>query len=1074
MKKKLLFGMTVLFMITAVMFIGCPEGSSSSDSSDSSDETETPVTPPTDPDDPVINQQGDPTVDGGVTLTVNVPNTADVLSYQWWVTTENNNTSGEAISGANGPSYIPTGVTLGDHYYYVVIRFRDGSERRSPPYMVRVILSDKVNATEPFITAQPRDVKYATDDIAVPLTVTATAEDSYGPNADVYRPSLSYQWYKSNAASAPYNASGTAITDTPDAKTARYTPSTAVVGTSYYYVVITNKIPDNGDQGIKSASIKSEAAKVEVVLGAKAPNITLHPVSKEDYNVEATPVPLTVAANSPDSGDLSFQWYRYKIVDNMPGTAEPLEASSTTVQTSTYTPSTDEKSIWYYYCEVTNTKEIEGEPKTNTRKSNTACIAVGVTLVRLSGLTVQSRDYEKGNKSATVISTSAVLTTVTAPPNTPSGVTLVKGTANEFASDNAGTHAVTLGGWYLTGEKKDDYLLKLQEGLTGTINKAAGSDVAEPEKNTAASYKITVKAVGLVNPDTGQDVVYAIATTDNATSLTWQPTPVFTGLSLGADGQGAKYYVYARAKEGDNYLAGKAEVSDEIRTVPGSRVTEVEVNGSPTDSRITVKAVTLLTETGQGVEYAISKNSGGGSLTYQNTPTFSDLEGGTPYYVYARSKAVPDEWAAGEASRSNIIRTASPIISFKTYGAGVYPDITVPKGTKLAQGSINNGRPVELNNYRFDWWYKDSSYTVPYDFNEDVNSSFTLHAKWVDNIDITAYGLKNMVWIPGGWFKMGSPAGPTPPAEANRQTNETQHDVGISGFWMCNHEVTQKEWYDVMVTYPSKFNAVTPADQAEMPVEQVSWYAALVYCNKLSDKEGLTAAYIINGTNGLAGEWGAVPAGRDAAWDAVQIDPYADGYRLPTEAQWEYACRAGEQAAYSTGATITTNTGWYTGNSGGKTQKIKQKPNNTTGNAFGLFDMHGNVAEWCFDWYADNYGVAGISTATRLVNPEGPSSGQPITAPGGKVTNNGTDTHRVIRGGSWGASFSGQLYNQNDGRPIGSNWYIKDTAPLLRSAARSNWYMLHYDVGNSDYGHLPVLPHGAYSFVGFRVVRPAN
>jgi len=1084
MKKKLLFGMTVLFMITAVMFIGCPESSSSSDSSD--DTPDTPIVNPVGPDDPVINQQGDPTVDGGVTLTVNVPNTADVLSYQWWVTTENNNTSGTAISGANGPSYIPTGVTLGDHYYYVVITFKDLTTRRSPPYMVRVILSDKVNATEPFIPegGQPKNAKYATDDIAAPLTVTATAEDSYGPNADVYKPNLSYQWYKSNATSAPYNSSGIAITDTDDAKTKSYTPSTANVSTgTYYYVVITNKISDNGDGGIKSASTKSDAAKIEVELGARAPNITLHPQSKEDYLEGATATPLTVAATSPDSGDLSFQWYRYKIVDNMPTGLEVLDGAEDTALTSSYKPSTDESpSVWYYYCKVTNTKVIIADQpaKTRSRESNTACIAVGVTALRLSGLTVESRPYEKGNKSATIISTSAVLTTLTPSPVTnPAGVTLVKGTANEFESDNAGTHAVTLGGWYLTGANKDKYLFKLQEGLTGTITKAVGSDVAEPEKDTAMSYKITVKAVGLKNPNTAQDVEYAIATTDNATPSAWQATRIFAGLSLGADGRGTKYYVYARAKEGDNYLAGKAEVSDEIMTRPGSEVTAVTVSTAvpPTDKKITVNKVDLVDETtGQGVEYAISKNTTASpSFVYQSSTSFDNLDGGSTYYVFARSKAVPDEWKEGEAKRSAGIRTRDPIVSFETYGAGRLPNVPVSKGTPLTKNDINNGIDLTLDGYKFDWWYKDSSYTVPYNFEDDVNSSFTLHAKWVDNDDITANGRKNMVWIPGGWFKMGSPAGPTPPAEPNRQTYETQHDVGISGFWMGKYEVTQKEWYDVMADYPSKFATSNPAELAQLPVEQVSWYSALVYCNKLSEKEGKSSLYMIKGTTDTS-LWGAVPPNRDPAWDAVIVLDDVDGekgYRLPTEAEWEYACRAGTTTAYSNGPTINNDTGWYTANSYAKTQKIGQK---SAGNAFGLFDMHGNVAEWCQDWYADNYGVTNISTTTKLINPTGPSSGQFF----GNGTENmlASSTFRVFRGGGWDVSYTGYLIRAT-GVSHTATWTVVDSAPFLRSAARNSvTYYVCYIGGTithpGDSAWCPIYPYGKYSFLGFRVVRPAN
>ena len=201
-----------------------------------------------------------------------------------------------------------------------------------------------------------------------------------------------------------------------------------------------------------------------------------------------------------------------------------------------------------------------------------------------------------------------------------------------------------------------------------------------------------------------------------------------------------------------------------------------------------------------------------------------------------------------------------------------------------------------------------------------------------------------MVLIPGGTFLMGSPAG-----EQGRSANEgPQHTVTVNSFFMGKYPVTQEDYEDIMGKNPSSFKG------SNHPVEQVTWFDAVEYCNKRSVRENLTPAYTINGNN--------------VVWNAE-----ANGYRLPTEAEWEYACRAGTQTPYFCGTSIS-DAGWYAGNSGGKTHPVGEKQSNS----FGLYDMHGNVLEWCWD-------LMGKYTAETQNNPRGASSG----------------SERVYRGGSW-------------------------------------------------------------------------
>ncbi|GHT78352.1 hypothetical protein FACS1894130_04760 [Spirochaetia bacterium] len=202
---------------------------------------------------------------------------------------------------------------------------------------------------------------------------------------------------------------------------------------------------------------------------------------------------------------------------------------------------------------------------------------------------------------------------------------------------------------------------------------------------------------------------------------------------------------------------------------------------------------------------------------------------------------------------------------------------------------------------------------------------------------------EDFVFIQGGTFTMGSPA-----SEPNHAVDETQHQVTVSGFFMGKYEVTQEEYAEVMGTNPSKFKG------PNLPVETVRWFDAVEYCNKRSQREGLTPAYTIRGT-------------------AVTWDRNANGYRLPTEAEWEFACRAGTTESYYSERTVN-NAGWYADNSRRKAHPVGKKQVN----AWGLYDMYGNVWEWCWDWYGWYDGMA-------QTDPVGLVSG----------------SHRVRRGGSW-------------------------------------------------------------------------
>jgi formylglycine-generating enzyme required for sulfatase activity len=258
---------------------------------------------------------------------------------------------------------------------------------------------------------------------------------------------------------------------------------------------------------------------------------------------------------------------------------------------------------------------------------------------------------------------------------------------------------------------------------------------------------------------------------------------------------------------------------------------------------------------------------------------------------------------------------------------------------------------------------------------------------------------EQLAWIPPGTFTMGSPV-----TEAERQRggqDETQHEVTISqGFWMGKYEVTQAEYLEVVGANPSYFrNGIQPITEPETgmagmegpvteesrhPVETVTWYDANNYCDLITDRESTA---------------GLLPEG------------YV--YRLPTEAEWEYACRAGTTTSHHYGdqllsgganfwgaqeydasvGTIDNPSGIYLG----RTSPVGTYPPN----AWGLHNMHGNVYEWCQDWHG-NY------QAGPVVDPVGPASGSQRAIRGGVWWNRGRGCRSASRN-SAEASIKGEL-----------------------------------------------------------------
>jgi formylglycine-generating enzyme len=232
-------------------------------------------------------------------------------------------------------------------------------------------------------------------------------------------------------------------------------------------------------------------------------------------------------------------------------------------------------------------------------------------------------------------------------------------------------------------------------------------------------------------------------------------------------------------------------------------------------------------------------------------------------------------------------------------------------------------------------------------------------------------GLVPMTYVEGGSFQMGS--------DYVVATSDEQpvHKVLVDGFYLGKYPVTQEQYQKVTGKNPSDFDSARYS--SNWPVAHVSWYDAVVFCNRLSIQEGRKPAYELGGSSD-PDRWGTAPNDDSPRWDSVKVNWEANGYRLPTEAEWEFAARGGVKSRgyrYA-GSNYPNEVAWYCDNAvHGRGAVGEKRPNE-----LGLYDMSGNVYEWCWDWYDGDY-----YKQSPAANPRGPVSG----------------SNRVCRGGCWGS-----------------------------------------------------------------------
>ena len=226
-----------------------------------------------------------------------------------------------------------------------------------------------------------------------------------------------------------------------------------------------------------------------------------------------------------------------------------------------------------------------------------------------------------------------------------------------------------------------------------------------------------------------------------------------------------------------------------------------------------------------------------------------------------------------------------------------------------------------------------------------------------------------LVQVTGGAFQMGS-------NDPNDNGASSPHSVTLGAFYIDKTEITYERWTDVRnwglthgyTDLPTGRNGSNGTTRH--PVTELNWYDAVKWCNARSERDGFTPRYYTDSTFSAVYHTGQL----DLASDAVKWT--ADGFRLPTEAEWEFAARGGmkSQGYIYSGSNNLDSVGWYVNNSGNNTHPVSTKG----ANELGLYDMSGNVAEWCWDW-------VGAHSSTAQIDPKGPNSG----------------TYRVLLGGSF-------------------------------------------------------------------------